>query len=133
MPEINIELVESAGQPSFRLSSREEPLARLLEIVVMKVGSQEPCWRVVHEGAKLDDLVEAGIISRAEAQRVGLAKLQFFDESVLQETAIPVSEFRYGEVPLGMHEVNKAAILATGALYEVQVSGKGTGELQFYA
>jgi len=133
MPEISIKLIEKPGPPVFRLSSAEGPLARLLEISVTQVGSAEPSWRVVHEATRLDDLVQAGIISRAEAERAGVAELQFWDESLRDQTAIAVSEFRYGEVPAGMYELNPAKTLASHRLYEVRVSGKGEGELQFYA
>jgi len=133
MPKINIELVETAGPPLFRLSSPAGPLARLLEIRVTQVGSDEPSWRVVHEAAMLDDLVQAGIISQAEAEKADVAELRFHDESLLVQTAIPVSEFKYGEVPVGMHEVSEAKTLAPGTLYEVQVSGDGLGDLEFYA
>src|SRR5215472_6975296 len=113
MPEISIKLAEKPGPPLFRLSSAEGQLARLLEIRVTQVGSAEPSWRVIHEAARLDDLVQVGIISRAEAERAGVAELRFRDESLLDQTAIAVSEFRYGEVPAGMYELVPAKALAS--------------------
>jgi hypothetical protein len=133
MSEISIELAKKPGPPLFRLSSAEGPSARILEISVTQVGSAEPSWRVVHQAARLDDLVQAGMISRNEADHAGVAELQFWDRSLLDQTAIAVSEFRYGEVPVGMYELAPAKALASHRLYEVRVSGKGEGELQFYA
>ncbi len=133
MPEIGIQLAEKPGPPLFRLSSAEGQLARLLEIKVTEVGSAELSWRVVHEAARLDDLVEEGIISSSEAERARVAELRFWDESLRDQTAIPISQFRYGQVPVGMYELSPAKELAPHRLYEVRVSGKGEGELQFYA
>ena len=103
MSEVAIALVGTSGPPLFRFSSGEQPVAGLLEITVTPAGSDEPHWKVVRDLPRLDD------------------------------AAIPVSEVQYGVVPAGMHEAIPAKPLTPGDLYEIRVSGHGTGLLEFYA
>jgi hypothetical protein len=133
MSEINIELVETTGLPMFRLTGPQGRTPQLLEIRVTEIGMDEPSWRAVLELADPGELVEAGIISEAEARSAGTVELRFQNASLLEETAIPVTEFQYGCVPAGMRQVGKAQDLKRGGLYEVIVSGIGSGALQFCA
>ena len=132
MPEIDIERV-AGPEPLFRLSSEEGSLARVLKIRVTEVGSEEPSWLVLHERARLDDLVQSGMITQAEADRAGFAELRFMDKSLLKQAAIVLSELKYGSVPVGMYAVVPAKALSAHRLYELKVSGMGEGERQFYA
>jgi hypothetical protein len=132
---MNIQLDASATPLCFRFSSDDGTPIKLSEVRITEVGEAEPSWWLVHHDPWVEEAVEMGIISASEARRASVVvtrRLGNDPEKLVPDIGVPVTELRYGQVPLGLRQQGSLKELKSNRLYELMAMGSTVGELQFY-